>query len=921
MAFSNSVAANNANILICQSCAQVNRRQSIACSACGNAFSEHLADLQRPELGRSAAPAAPLHNKPRNLERTAPKAQAPGDFFAEAENLRSLFTLAKQAEAPVVPQVDPAASSAPVPHTSTSSFDGSSTEQDKPRKKSRSTKSTLKRNSLNTLDGATAENQYSKLSGKSFKNEARSSKSSTAPTVSAHSVTENLEDSRQSQFSRCLRIASIVLVSIGLLLVVLVANCGDVLAGGTAAAPSTGAGVPVVAPERASGLTGQWEFAYENSNGPVGHGTMTLNQSGESINGYGMDSSGKFQVNGSVNGQNITLNKRYIKVGQVQSKPIVYCGTVQFLNENVQRGQKWFAHISGVWQVTRREGMGWRAHVAKHRGSWEAGLCNRAVSTSGLSCDMPIVQPVKIEAVKDPKDAQNLFLELAVAIVGLGAVLAMVSLKFFGPSGLLSIWAKKEYIPSQFRSQHFKMVDEIGKPLQSGGLPLGERLDWGLHQFWRPKHLNMTAALRNENPHTLIVGSVGTGKSRLMASMITQDIECGDRAVVVIDSDGSLFDLMMNWIAAHPDGERLAKRVTVIDPGHTGQKICYNPIEFPADGDLQNAASALVCGFKASYTESAGSQTQWSEQTANILRNSALLLMANGKTLTDLPVLLADNDFRDVMLETVDRIKDQKSEYITLMDAWTNYKRLARTEQWINWIEPILNRVQPMLGDPKIRPILTNAKSDLSMHRLISEKRVLFVKTKNKLLGSLIVTGIKQAALSLSAKSEDSKHPCALYLDEFNSFMEKDTFDAITSETRKLQIGFCGSTKTLQTMPEEFRNRVIINVGMMAVFAIAKKDGDILGPQMFRVDGRKIKHNTIQSVFNKVNFMPQFELISDEEKLNIDRIVGQEEQTYFFYRVGTIAGVFHMKAQEFNDIPESDVNLDLIDQMLEHRLA
>jgi hypothetical protein len=261
-----------------------------------------------------------------------------------------------------------------------------------------------------------------------------------------------------------------------------------------------------------------------------------------------------------------------------------------------------------------------------------------------------------------------------------------------------------------------------------------------------------------------------------------------------------------------------------------------------------------------------------------------------------------------------------------LIDAWTNYKRLARTDQWINWIEPILNRVQPMLGDPRIRPILTKAKSDLNLQDIIMNRKVLLVKIpqgqldqNGNLLGALIVTGVKQAALSLSVRGKDKKRPVSLYLDEFDSFIEKETFDAITSETRKFQIGFCGASKTLQTLPEDYRNQLVINVGMMAVFALAKKDGDMLGPQMFRVDGRKVKHQTIQNVFNKVNSSPQFELISDEEKLNIDRVVGQEERTFFLYRVGTVAGVFHMKAPEFKDIPEKDINLDIIDEMYENR--
>src|SRR5262249_36074978 len=151
------------------------------------------------------------------------------------------------------------------------------------------------------------------------------------------------------------------------------------------------------------------------------------------------------------------------------------------------------------------------------------------------------------------------------------------------------------------------------------------------------------------------------------------------------------------------------------DPTYKGGSVGYNPLEMPDDGDLQSAASSLVYGFKAIYTEPPGSQSQWNAQTANILRNAALLLMANGKTLTDLPALLQDNDFRDILLESVEKRKNERVEYGTLIDTWSQYKKLARTDQWINWVEPILNRVGPMLSDPRIRPLLTKPVSDVKM--------------------------------------------------------------------------------------------------------------------------------------------------------------------------------------------------------------
>jgi hypothetical protein len=432
----------------------------------------------------------------------------------------------------------------------------------------------------------------------------------------------------------------------------------------------------------------------------------------------------------------------------------------------------------------------------------------------------------------------------------------------------------------------------------------------------------MPSESRAKNPHMILIGGSDTGKSRAMANMICHDIESNDRAVVVIDSDGGLIDLIKNWTACHARGQALAKRIVVVDPTYRKGSMSYNPLEPLENVNFIDAASAIVHGFKAIYTEPPGSQSQWNQQTANILRNAAILLMANERTLVDLPTLLQDNDFRDILLEAVEKKKHERTEYMTLIETWGQYKKLARTDQWITWVEPILNRITPMLSDPRIRPILTKPVGDLRLHDLIVNKQVLLVRIPQgqldqnaNLLGSLIVTGLKQAALSLSNYESDKQQPCALYLDEMNNFIEKETIEALTQESDKFQIGFVGCCKTLQHLPEDFRNQIIINVGTLLAFALAKKDGDMIGPQMFRVDGRKIKHRTIQNFFNQVNTSPQFELISDEEKLNIDRVVGQEERHFFCYRVGSVAGTFNLKSLDFADPPKAKINSKLIEQM------
>ena len=516
------------------------------------------------------------------------------------------------------------------------------------------------------------------------------------------------------------------------------------------------------------------------------------------------------------------------------------------------------------------------------------------------------------------------FMAMAGVAVAFVTFVIGASYSLFGPAGKLNIWEKEKYIPSQYKSQHGKMVSQFSKKLLAGGMPLGQRLEWRIWKFWEwgRKELSLPPDVRQKDPHIMVIGSGDTGKSRLISSMVEHDIRAEDRAVVVIDSDGGLIDHLTRWVASRPDAKDLVKRVVLIDPTFPGSVLGYNPLDMPDDGDMQSAASSIVYGFKAMYREPPGAQSQWNQQTANILRNAAMLLMANGKTLADLPPLLNDNDFRDVLLESIEKRKRERAEYITLLETWGQYKKLARTDQWITWVEPILNRVTPMLSDARIRGILTKPNGDIKLTDIINKKKILLVKVAKgqldqnaKLLGSLVVTGIKQAALSLSIETEGQQNPVALYLDEFDDCIDKDTIQTITAETDKFKIGFVGAIKTLQHLPEDYRNALIISVGTLCCFALGEKDGDMIAPQMFRVDGRKIKHRTIQTFFNRVNTTPNFELIMDEEKLNIDRIVAQENRTFFCYRIGTVAGVFHLRSHDVADVPDKDVNTKIIDKM------
>ncbi|MGD9684145.1 MAG: hypothetical protein AB7W16_23525 [Candidatus Obscuribacterales bacterium] len=687
---------------------------------------------------------------------------------------------------------------------------------------------------------------------------------------------------------------------------------------------------------------GRWQVVTFSGKQPF-QSQMVINQTGAQFGGQGQDGLGMFEIAGILQPPDrIDFKKVYDKEAKRKgaiTEPMIYSARLE------QQGNSNLFMASGGWKSHKREGFENSiynpARMVPISGRFQAKQLVAQTTTVASNNPLPVPGIPNLPKLAGPnignplaglspghgqtkiQATQSLFLNIALCCIGAGAAIFLFFLMLFGPAGKMNVWEKEKYIPSQFKPQHMKMVRELGKRVTPGAVPFGKRLEW--HWWWpfTPTQLNLPAEVRTQNPHILLIGSGDKGKTRLIAGMVTHDIKSKDRAVVVIDSDGQLSDLIIEWIASQPEGREFAKRVMLVDPTYKAGSVAYNPLEMPEDGDLQAASSAIVHGFKAIYTEPPGAQSQWNAQTANILRNAALLLMVNGRTLTDLPNLLQDNDFRDIMLESVERRKNEKTEYITILETWNQYKKLARTDQWINWVEPILNRVGPMLSDGRIRPILTKPVSDLKLRDIIAEKKILIVKVPQgeldqnaNLLGSLIVTGLQQAAMSFcKGRRETEERPVALYIDEMDNFIEKETIENLTSETKRYQVGFVGCLKTLQHLPEDYRSQLIINMGTLCVFALAKKDGDMLGPQMFRVDGRKIKHQTIQNFFNKVNTSPQFELIMDEEKLNIDRIVGQEEQTFFCYRVGTVAGTFRLKAHDFKDIPERKIDRKLVEKM------
>ncbi len=113
-----------------------------------------------------------------------------------------------------------------------------------------------------------------------------------------------------------------------------------------------------------------------------------------------------------------------------------------------------------------------------------------------------------------------------------------------------------------------------------------------------------------------------------------------------------------------------------------------------------------------------------------------------------------------------------------------------------------------------------------------------------RLLGSLIVTGLEQAARSRK-NVEGYRKPFYFCIDEFQDFCANDgaaqTLAQILSECRKFGLHLTLAHQTLAQINERMKG-ALGNIQLKIVFGVSRQDAEILTRHLFQVDGERIKH-------------------------------------------------------------------------------
>lgn len=374
--------------------------------------------------------------------------------------------------------------------------------------------------------------------------------------------------------------------------------------------------------------------------------------------------------------------------------------------------------------------------------------------------------------------------------------------------------------------------------------------------------------------HTYMLGITGQGKSKLLEHLLFQDILAGRGCGLLDPHTDLVHDLIASLDRVGFFREpKHCERVIYFDPSQSEYLLPFNVLQ--SSGTPYATAIHLIEAFRRTWPESLREAPRFT----NILLASLLVLIENQLTLADLPRFLTDKKYREGLLEEI-RDPEVVAVFHERLDRWGKEQPLI--------LESILNKVSAFTLNPTLRRILGAKENRLNFRQIMDEGKVLLVDLgrcdgeTRRLLGSLIVTGIEQAALARKDEPARSRRSFYFYIDEFQDFSANEgsaiTLAQILSESRKFGLHLTLAHQTLGQMENTHLVSALGNVGVKIVFAVDRTDAEVMVKKLFVVGSERIKHEVPDEVQQEKSH-PLFYSLQEEWEEAIQQIQNLKPRT------------------------------------------
>lgn len=325
--------------------------------------------------------------------------------------------------------------------------------------------------------------------------------------------------------------------------------------------------------------------------------------------------------------------------------------------------------------------------------------------------------------------------------------------------------------------------------------------------------------------HLYILGQTGTGKTTVLYSMIMDRIKAG-KGVCVIDPHGDLHNQLLENMP-----KKRKEDVIQFEPGNADNKIRINLLEYEEDNPQEK--SFLIDDLFNFFRQEYDIHQTMGPVFEMFMKNSLLLLMDDPKnlgTIGDVARIFQNSEFRK---ELLDKCRDQE-----VLDFWREtVVRLSGDYSLANFTPYIVSKLNQLLINEYIRPIVVTKKSNINFRDIIDNDKILLVSlSKGKIgkigvniLGTIILSRIINAAMSRQNIPENKRNDFILFVDEFQNFMSHSVMYAM-SEARKYRLSLVLANQTLGQLNEKMKESILGNVGSTIFFRPGINDVDYVMP-------------------------------------------------------------------------------------------
>lgn len=319
--------------------------------------------------------------------------------------------------------------------------------------------------------------------------------------------------------------------------------------------------------------------------------------------------------------------------------------------------------------------------------------------------------------------------------------------------------------------------------------------------------------------HMHVLGPTGTGKSTLLAQLVLQDAEAG-RAAVVIDPKGDLVEAVLGRLP-----EKAWDRTCLIDPTDPSVAVGLNVLSGP---DPELVADQVLGVFKRIY------ERHWGPRSDDILRSGCLTLaQIPGATLAEMPMLLTNDAWRHAIRARLGRNPGLRL-FWELFDGKAEQRRRED-------IDPLMNKLRAFLLREPIRTIVGQARPREDPEPLLDRGGLLLVRIPkgllgedtSRLLGSLVIARVWQAAMRRAERQEDERPDIALYVDEMHNYLTLPrSFEDLLAEARSYGLSLVLAHQHLGQLKSremrELREALDANARTKVAFACSPRDAEHL---------------------------------------------------------------------------------------------